>query len=363
MGKRTNTAQWIENQNRWRINVQKDGERKSFYSSKPGRTGQREANAKADAWLDEGITADKRVSELWDGYAEGQKAKSTTTYKKAVYIGDAWVKPRIGHKKISSITEQDLQNIISTAAMGGKRDKAKGLSKKSLENIRAEIRAFLKYCRKSKVTTMFAEDLTIPAGAKRSQKAVIQPEHIKVLFSSDISTFRGKTIVDPYINAYRFAVLTGLRPGELMALSWGDIKDDRVFVRRSINIFSEETQGKNKNAVRAFVMTPEAAAVVEDQRKISLAGQTIFEISTQHNFRDCWYRYCLYNQIPKITPYEMRHTFVSMAKTLPEGLVKQLVGHSKDMDTFGTYGHLIGDDSNIAAAALSSAFNHILGKE
>ena len=49
--KRTNTAKWIESAHRWQINVQKDGVRKTFVSAKPGRTGQREANAKADAWL------------------------------------------------------------------------------------------------------------------------------------------------------------------------------------------------------------------------------------------------------------------------------------------------------------------------
>lgn len=41
MGKRTNTAQWEEKYQRWRIAVQKDGVRKQFYSSTPGRTGQR----------------------------------------------------------------------------------------------------------------------------------------------------------------------------------------------------------------------------------------------------------------------------------------------------------------------------------
>ena len=51
MSKRTNTAQWEEKYQRWRIAVQKDGVRKQFYSSTPGRTGQREANAKADRWL------------------------------------------------------------------------------------------------------------------------------------------------------------------------------------------------------------------------------------------------------------------------------------------------------------------------
>ena len=55
MGKRTNTATW--NGKQWRIAVQKDGQRRYFYSSTQGRAGQREANAKADAWLDSGVCA------------------------------------------------------------------------------------------------------------------------------------------------------------------------------------------------------------------------------------------------------------------------------------------------------------------
>ena len=55
MGKRTNTASW--NGKQWRIAVQKDGQRRYFYSSTQGRAGQREANAKADAWLDSGVCA------------------------------------------------------------------------------------------------------------------------------------------------------------------------------------------------------------------------------------------------------------------------------------------------------------------
>jgi len=52
MGKRTNTAAWLPNQQRWQINVQKNGVRRSFTSSKPGRTGQREANARrTHGWM------------------------------------------------------------------------------------------------------------------------------------------------------------------------------------------------------------------------------------------------------------------------------------------------------------------------
>lgn len=63
MGMRTNTAQWLPNQNRWQIKVQKDGVRKTFTSAKPGRTGQREANRKADLWLDEGISSTRLLVE------------------------------------------------------------------------------------------------------------------------------------------------------------------------------------------------------------------------------------------------------------------------------------------------------------
>lgn len=67
--KRTNTAKWIESAQRWQINVQKDGVRKTFTSAKPGRTGQREANKKADDWLENGLqTRGKTVESAYKEY-------------------------------------------------------------------------------------------------------------------------------------------------------------------------------------------------------------------------------------------------------------------------------------------------------
>ena len=61
---RTNTAKWSESRKLWRIDVQRDGVQKSFYSSVPGRKGQRECNAKADRWLDQGKKSDARIKDL-----------------------------------------------------------------------------------------------------------------------------------------------------------------------------------------------------------------------------------------------------------------------------------------------------------
>ena len=52
----------------------------------------------------------------------------------------------------------------------------------------------------------------------------------------------------------------------------------------------------------------------------------------------------------------LRHTFVSIAQELPEAYVKRLVGHSRNMDTFGTYGHAVAGDAEKIAAGLDAIF-------
>ena len=70
--------------------------------------------------------------------------------------------------------------------------------------------------------------------------------------------------------------------------------------------------------------------------------------------------YCKTNGLTPCTPYELRHTFVSVVKTLPAGEVKQLVGHSQDMDTFGVYGHALTGDDETTAQAVNGVFLRVL---
>ena len=72
-------------------------------------------------------------------------------------------------------------------------------------------------------------------------------------------------------------------------------------------------------------------------------------------------RCCEYNGITVVTPYELRHTFVSIAKSLPAGFVKAVIGHSKSMDTFGVYGHAIKGEDAAITDALEDAFRSVLG--
>ena len=357
--KRTNTAVWMEKQKRWQIKVQKDGERRSFYSSKPGRTGQREANAKADAWLDEGIEGtQRRVEELFDGYVEELKqTTSESNWHKIESYGRVWLKPAIGHKKIESISENDFQKIMNAM-------QKKGLSKKTIQCFRATVAQFCKYCRRIKVSNLNPEFLEIPKKAYTKEKKILQPKHLATLFSVSTTLERKTRIEDNLIHAYRFQVLTGLRPGELLGLCWEDIWDDIEHIQRSINYLGEETRGKNENAVRNFALTPSAKTELDaQQKKTGAKTGLIFPVGTyksaQHEYYRHWQRYCKANELPNITPYELRHTFVSLAKNLPEGQVKSLVGHSKNMDTLGTYAHEMRNDMERTALSLEQVFQDI----
>ena len=121
MGKRTNTAVWMEKYGRWQINVQKDGKRRSFSSHKPGRTGQREANAKADAWLDEGIAnTSTKVSRLYAVWLEDLAATAGTSYlSECRKYGEYYILPVCGALKIGDLNEGHLQTVLNKAYKQG----------------------------------------------------------------------------------------------------------------------------------------------------------------------------------------------------------------------------------------------------
>lgn len=92
-------------------------------------------------------------------------------------------------------------------------------------------------------------------------------------------------------------------------------------------------------------------------------GLYIFGISSDDNYRAHWKKYCEVNGVPYVSPYELRHTFVSMIQHLPEGWVKELVGHSRNMDTFGTYAHEVNGQQDKIAAGVEAVFQDILNAQ
>jgi integrase len=244
------------------------------------------------------------------------------------------------------------------------------MSAKTLSNISGCIMAFMKYCKDVKATSFVPDPLTIPNGARKSEKSVATKKDIETLFSKTTTILRGKEVEDIYIHAYRFSVLCGMRPGERTALKNEDISGNIVTISESINDEEEVTPGKNENAHRTYKLDYHALKVLQDQRdmlkRLGWITPYVFpdyDLSyiPQDKFRKHWKRFCASNGMSGTTPYELRHTWVSVNKKMPDGLKKLVVGHSKDMDTDGQYGHEMEGDMDEAAEYVGEAFKQILG--
>lgn len=250
--------------------------------------------------------------------------------------------PVIGKVKASKLNDDHFQTILDKAFAAGK-------SKKTLSNINNTAKNFARFCRRKGATSYIPDDVKIPKGARLKGKKCLQPQDLITLFKSDSTTFRGEIIADPYIHAYRFLVLVGIRPGELYGLKRSDRSGNRLRILRSINEVGEITEGKNENAIRGFVLTPSAAEEWDAQVKLNPWGEYLFYEGHPKGLLRYWKRYCEHNDIAYVSLYELRHTFISIVKSLPEGWLKSIVGHTKDMDTFGVYGHwVVGEDQKIA---------------
>lgn len=364
MAKRNSEAYWVESMQRWQCKVTNSvGDRKTFVSGMPGKKGKLAAERKADDWLLSGLTESPRLSVAWDRFIESKRPTCGTPWvNKLSSIGKTWLLPNLETKRTDKITQQDWQNCISAAFKAGR-------SKKTLENIRGAISSFYVFCEMNRIDMEEPRHLKIPNGAAVGEREILQPEDIKILFSKDTISHYNRQYDCFYIHAWRFIVLLGLRRGELAGIKHEDIKDGILHIRRSINSLGEITKGKTENANRTILLPDTALKVLQDQaamlKKYGIATRTwVFpgEDGGMMDTNSLYKHWVTYRKQHGINSslHELRHTAVSILKAeLPEDLLKQLVGHSKSMDT-GKYKHKVSGEMERTAHVIDDVFGKMI---
>ena len=203
-----------------------------------------------------------------------------------------------------------------------------------------------------------SDDLYIPKTVKPVKEKVILTEEHMAAFFDDSQPFANQYYV-PY---WRFALATGLRPGEILGLRYEDYDGTFCVVKRSINTHKNiRPGGKTKNAARKMALSELAKAAIEKQiaQTADLHSEYIFcrpdggiASSAKINLR--FKKVCKTIGAPEdISLYGCRHTFISYAsRVLSESVLKPLVGHSVSMPTLTTYQHTTDQMLKDAAKAL-----------
>ena len=224
---------WLEKKKIWKINIQKNGIRKSFYSSTPGDKGRKICAQNAASWLSGSspfaVSDHTTVETVFERYLKDKELETTNIYTIRNRYNNH-IKPIIGKIPVMLLTKQDLKRVIYTAY------RKCDLSQKSLKNIRGDLSGFCNYLDLSDIRNdLRTNNIRIPSTAKKGKKQVLDVVSLDILFSESQAPYNGTVCQDSLIYAYRFNVVTGMRTGELMGLEWGDIDDNYIHIRRAIN--------------------------------------------------------------------------------------------------------------------------------
>lgn len=358
MNERKNEASWSESRLRWRIQVQRNGERRAFYSSTKGRKGKLETERKADEWLAGGQKREMRVGELCRIYLDtidtGHSSCHRLREKSTI---NTWILPYWEHIKTDALTNLDYREAIFRPT---KCDPPR--SKRTCGHIKSVIYALYKTARMAKAEMDAPFNLPLPKSAPTKEKRVLTSEEFRRLLTEGSEMW--------YIHAFRFIAALGLRRGELCALKNSDLDGNLLTISRSINNRLETTAGKTAAAHRQIFLPKLARQIVRDQRKQMMTAGIRSEWLFCNTRGDQINPNALYNRwlivrekldLPPISIHELRHTLISTIKNDMElPLIKSVVGHTAKMDTLGVYGHDTGDDAEIAAAEMDSIFERIL---
>lgn len=335
------TAKW--DGKRWRIRISINGQVRSFSSTTPGRKGREdvERRARESGRLSELVT----FGTAWNRYLEEVEALTgPENYTNTESIGRNYLLTELRDRKLSSLTLQDFQTILFRAR---KKDGSE-LSKKTLSNIRGVIVNFSKYCQGAKIMDLPLSLLRVPKNAPKVGKEILQPDQARRLMHDFEDEW--------YINLWRWLLCTGMRPGEALGLKWSDIENGIVTIRRAQNYRGRETEGKNDNARRSFMLNSILDGILADQNRKTwrLNSEYVFcnhagKVSLQTVTKNSWCRISR-EMGSKTSPYGLRHTFISfMSQALPEQALKDWVGHSVRMDTYGTYRHAVNGEAERTA--------------
>jgi integrase len=153
---------------------------------------------------------------------------------------------------------------------------------------------------------------------------------------------------------YRLALLvldaTGMRVGELQALTWGDVDEPRGRWRVS--------QSVAKTGHARWVKVPEAifeAVTALVPREDRTGERPVFQGVTADRLRTAIGRACTATGVPSFSPHDLRHRRISLRHLQgdPWARIGEDVGQRNLAVTANTYTHVLADETEIDYGNLS----------
>jgi integrase len=290
------------------------------------------------AELADSVGDTQTVEDYLDKWLKRKKAEiKASTYQGYELIVNRWVIPKFGKLPLQELKRGLIRDWLATIDA----HKEKKVSNKRLSNIQSCMRSALQDAADDELID--ANPLAGYTYARAERPADGQhDDEIDPLSPAEQAAVLDK-LSDGYRNMIQFALWTGLRTSELIALHWSDIDfvDGYVRVRRALTREAKGTAEFPKTAAgrRDVRLLSPAAEALQAQKALTFLTQDdgpIFktlagdQFSGSHQVWRIWQAALKRAGVRYRNPYQTRHTYASMmlsAGEHPMWVAKQM-GHA-----------------------------------
>lgn len=277
------------------------------------------------------------------------RLKASTIYRYQ-YLIDTHILPELGNRSVDSITSTVINSFLANKLQNGRLDGSGGLSAAYVRSITLVINSALRFGMEQGLCSIAGLKINKPTIAPK-ELPILSVEQQSIL-ESTLQTDTDETKLGIFISLY-----TGLRIGEICALTWNDIdlKNKIIYVRNTV-VRVKAAEGDSAKSY-LIIDSPKTAAslrcipICSTLMPVLLScmskATSSYVVSSNASFvspRTFDYRFkrildaC---QIPRINYHALRHTFAT--RCIEAGVdvksLSEILGHGNVSITLNTYVH------------------------
>jgi integrase len=278
------------------------------------------------------------------------------TYERYAEVVKSHLSPALGHHKLARLQPLHIQALYAHALKEGRLDGKGGLSPRSVLHMHRVLHQALRQAVRWQLLVRNPADAVEPPRAPRTEMKVLSEEQTARLLTKATDT-------DLYMPIL-LAATTGMRRGEILALTWADVdvKAASLTVTKSL----EQTKAglsvktpKTAKSRRAIPLPALAAAALrrhraqQSQARLRLGsayqdlGLVCAAADGSHQQPDSFSKkfqlFLSAMHLPKIRFHDLRHSHAThlLRQGVHPKIVSERLGHSSITITLDTYSHVV----------------------
>lgn len=283
---------------------------------------------------------------------------------------ESHVIPRIGSIKLKKLTSRDIQKMYKDLQENGRLRKSKkqqnGLSNATVRGIHMMLHNALDRAVKERLILRNpTEDCIIPK---------IQKQEMKILHPEDMKAYLEAADRRGVLPMFYLELVTGIRKGELTALLWSDLDEERRTISVSKQAVGDRNRNvtisrpKTENSVRKISIPQSAVELLRQEHEKHPENPWMFpspktgEMYHPDSIAKLHEKILRDTGLEHIRFHDLRHTFATMA--LQNGVdvktVSSMLGHYDAGFTLRTYTHATRQMQEQAAEKMGNFMEQVM---